>query len=292
MIATSNAAGQALGLTNYSPHGEFGTAADGAILLTAPPTGSPFGYTGRQWDAKAGLYQYRARYYLSEAGMFLSMDPIGTKDDPNLYGYVANGPVNGTDPSGNAGQEPSWLNRTLSSAKATLFGETAQQVHDRAGTGEEMSQAIWDDGVRDRAGEAVIGGTAVLSAAVALPVASAVLAEAGTSGSAAAITGSSGGARASQVHSILDPIAQARRTTAVVETASGRQFVASSRSTLSPAQRAALRSSETAARGQGHAEVTAVRAAQQAGETPVSVAASRSVCPACEILLRAWRVRF
>ena len=100
VIATSNGAGQAVSLVNYSPHGEFGTAADGATLLTAPPTGSPFGYTGRQWDAKAGLYQYRARYYSPELGIFLSTDPIGTKDDPNLYGYVANDPVNETDPTG------------------------------------------------------------------------------------------------------------------------------------------------------------------------------------------------
>ncbi|TPW05953.1 MAG: RHS Repeat family [bacterium] len=94
VIATSNAAGQAAGFTNYSPHGEFGTGA------SAPPPGSPFGYTGRQWDAQAGLYQYRARYYLPELGIFLSMDPIGTKDDPNLYGYVGLDPVNKTDPTG------------------------------------------------------------------------------------------------------------------------------------------------------------------------------------------------
>lgn len=45
-------------------------------------------------------YQYRARYYDPVLGIFLSMDPIGTKDDPNLYGYVANDPVNKTDPTG------------------------------------------------------------------------------------------------------------------------------------------------------------------------------------------------
>lgn len=94
VVATSNAAGQAAGFTNYSPHGEFGTGA------TAPPPGSPFGYTGRQWDAKAGLYQYRARYYDPVLGVFLSMDPIGTKDDPNLYMYVGLDPVNNGDPTG------------------------------------------------------------------------------------------------------------------------------------------------------------------------------------------------
>jgi RHS repeat-associated protein len=99
VIATSNAAGQPAGFTNYSPHGEFGTGA-GGVALAAPPTGSPFGYTGRQWDAKAGLYQYRARYYDPRLGVFLSMDPIGTKDDPNLYMYVGGDPVNKTDPTG------------------------------------------------------------------------------------------------------------------------------------------------------------------------------------------------
>lgn len=99
VVATSNAAGAPVSLVNYSPNGELGTAIDGTPL-TGPPTGSPFGYTGRQYDPETGLWQYRARYYHPQLGQFLSHDPIGTKDDPNLYMYVGNDPVNRTDPTG------------------------------------------------------------------------------------------------------------------------------------------------------------------------------------------------
>lgn len=97
VVATSSSAGQVVATATYSPHGEFGTG------VTAPPTGSPFGYTGRQYDPETGLYQYRARYYSPRLGVFLSIDPIGTKDDPNLYLYVGNDPVNLTDPTGMVG---------------------------------------------------------------------------------------------------------------------------------------------------------------------------------------------
>ncbi len=86
--------GQTIGTANYSPYGEFG---DG---ISGPPAGSYFGYTGRLWDPETGLYQYRARYYSPRLGVFLSTDPIGTKDDPNLYLYVGLDPVNGIDPTG------------------------------------------------------------------------------------------------------------------------------------------------------------------------------------------------
>lgn len=94
VIATSNSAGQTVETATYSPHGEFGAG------VTTPPQGSPFGYTGRQYDVETGLYQYRARYYSPRLGQFLSVDPIGTKDDPNLYMYIGLDPVNATDPTG------------------------------------------------------------------------------------------------------------------------------------------------------------------------------------------------
>jgi RHS repeat-associated core domain len=94
VLATSNAAGQTVATANYSPYGEFG---DG---VTSVPVGSDFGYTGRQYDPETGLYQYRARYYSPRLGVFLSTDPIGTRDDPNLYLYVGLDPVNATDPTG------------------------------------------------------------------------------------------------------------------------------------------------------------------------------------------------
>jgi RHS repeat-associated protein len=59
-----------------------------------------FAFTGREWDADAGLYYYRARWYDAAPGRFLSQDPLGLRPDPNPYRYVGNSPTNATDPSG------------------------------------------------------------------------------------------------------------------------------------------------------------------------------------------------
>ncbi len=64
-----------------------------------------FGYTGREQDGETGLDYYRARYYDSANGRFISEDPLGFgAGDSNLTRYVRNSPVNGTDPSGLFGQ--------------------------------------------------------------------------------------------------------------------------------------------------------------------------------------------
>ena len=60
-----------------------------------------FTYTGRELDAETGLHYYRARYYDSVNGRFISADPIGfNAGDANLYRYVGNNPGNGVDPTG------------------------------------------------------------------------------------------------------------------------------------------------------------------------------------------------
>lgn len=73
----------------------YGNLTAGGTSLT-----NPFRYTGREWDQDAGLYYYRARYYVG-TGRFLSEDRIGLRGGLNLYEYAFNSPSRFVDSSGN-----------------------------------------------------------------------------------------------------------------------------------------------------------------------------------------------
>src|SRR5206468_103565 len=57
-------------------------------------------YTGRNYDSETGLRYYRARYYSSDLGRFLSEDPTRFDGAINFYIYVGNNPIDHVDPSG------------------------------------------------------------------------------------------------------------------------------------------------------------------------------------------------
>jgi len=95
IIALSNKEGKIVEFIEYDGH--YGAIQNHTKLVE---TYNPYGYTGRETDAN-DLYYYRARYYDPLVGRFLSLDPIGFESgDFNFYRYVANNPVNYTDPSG------------------------------------------------------------------------------------------------------------------------------------------------------------------------------------------------
>lgn len=89
-------------------------------------------------------------------------------------------------------------------------------------------------------------------------------------------------AKATSVHSVLDPIAQRSRTTAALGTTNGQTVLASGGRDLSPAQRAMAADGDVLARSPGdHAEVTAVNAALESGLTPQAIGVSRKICAVC-----------
>jgi RHS repeat-associated protein len=80
---------------NYDSFGKVVSQTDASVEFR-------YGYTGREQDAETGLDYYRARYYDSTVGEFISEDPLGfNAGDTNLTRYVLNSPTNYTDPSGN-----------------------------------------------------------------------------------------------------------------------------------------------------------------------------------------------
>jgi RHS repeat-associated protein len=96
LVATTDAAGDVQSELTYEPFG--------ATERSAPAPA--YRFTGREHDEPLYLYYYRARYYHPDLQRFISEDPIGfDAGDVNLYVYVGNDPINGTDPLGLFGIE-------------------------------------------------------------------------------------------------------------------------------------------------------------------------------------------
>jgi RHS repeat-associated protein len=74
--------------------------ADNITVKQNSTIGNRFMFTGREYDEETGLYYYRARYYSTSMGRFLSTDPAKDDNLLNQYTYVFNQPTTFTDAFG------------------------------------------------------------------------------------------------------------------------------------------------------------------------------------------------
>jgi RHS repeat-associated protein len=95
----TNSSGTILDDSDFTPFGVEMSHSSGS--------GNRYKFTGKERDSESGLDNFTARFYASTTGRFMSADDAKyvTAADPqtwNLYGYVANNPVNAVDPTGHA----------------------------------------------------------------------------------------------------------------------------------------------------------------------------------------------
>jgi RHS repeat-associated protein len=104
VYVNQDALGSILSLTNssgaISDTFVYGVNGWGSPSHNSGTTALNLRFTGRDFDGSSGLYYFRARWYDSVKGRFISEDPIGFKGGLNLYRYADGNSINWNDPTG------------------------------------------------------------------------------------------------------------------------------------------------------------------------------------------------
>jgi RHS repeat-associated protein len=110
----------------YSSFGEEQITNEKGRMVSDSAAGNPWRYRGKRVDKEVGLVCFGQRYYDPEVGRWISPDPVGNIDGPNLYVFARNNPMTYIDYFGLASE----VSENQSNAFSSYFyGEYEPHCH-------------------------------------------------------------------------------------------------------------------------------------------------------------------
>lgn len=76
-----------------------------------PQDDHPYRFAGKHFDKESGFIYFGHRFYDPQISRFITPDPIGFADGPNLYAYVHNNPITHLDLLGLSDNERTWTEK-------------------------------------------------------------------------------------------------------------------------------------------------------------------------------------
>ncbi len=75
----------------------------GSLVSESGSLSNSYRFSTKEFDSRSKLIYFGARYYNPQIGRWLTPDPLGMVNGPNLYVYLGNNPINLIDPWGLCG---------------------------------------------------------------------------------------------------------------------------------------------------------------------------------------------
>ena len=118
-------------------------------ILSSDDHPNPWRFASKRFDDETGFINFGRRFYDPEIGRFLTPDPIGFEDGPNLYAYLHNSPLLSFDLYGLLDDDRSFWDRTcdrISSAWDSLCS-AARSTWDYVSDGVSRAGRALRDGI-------------------------------------------------------------------------------------------------------------------------------------------------